>query len=110
MERNTKEWKARRFVNSSKLKEKSFPEEELTLAYFLSQFRHYSTICDIIGAMAQIQDSVQDLVAKLIAHGGKINSYYLSGDIRNKQALVYLKGWFSGHNVREAITKAFAKK
>lgn len=57
-----------------------------------------------------IQETVQELVSRFVARGGKINRYYLSGNARSKRTLVYLHGWFSGHNVREAIAKAFAGK
>ena len=55
-----------------------------------------------------IQDTVKDLVAEFLKKGGRINSYYLQDLQRSKQTLVYLNGWYSGQNIRDAITKAFA--
>jgi len=50
--------------------------------------------------------SVDELVAILVAKGGHVDNYYLREWNRNKHALVYLKGWFSGNNIREALNKA----
>jgi len=47
-----------------------------------------------------------DLITSFIKKGGKINKYYLQDISRNKPSLVYLKGWFRGKNIKEAITKA----
>jgi hypothetical protein len=38
--------------------------------------------------------------------GGRINKYYLQDNNQSKNTLVYLKGWFAGKNVREALNKA----
>ncbi len=65
-------------------------------------------VCAKIAVM--VQETIQEIVSKFLARGGKINSYYLSGNARNKQTLVYLRGWFSGHNIREAISKAISGK
>jgi len=46
------------------------------------------------------------LVAILLKKGGRINKYYLQEWNKNKHALVYLHGWFSGKNIREALIKA----
>ena len=47
-----------------------------------------------------------ELVALLIKKGGHVNKYYLQESNKNKHAVVFLKGWFSGKNIREALTKA----
>lgn len=54
------------------------------------------------------QNTLEDLINQFLKQGGKINSYYLQNSLRSKQTLVYLNGWFSGKNIRDAITKAFA--
>jgi len=38
--------------------------------------------------------------------GGRVDKYYLCNWNKNKHAVVYLKGWFGGKNIREAIMKA----
>jgi len=38
--------------------------------------------------------------------GGRIDKYYLQRWNKNKHTLVYLNGWFSGKNIREAILNA----
>jgi len=40
--------------------------------------------------------------------GGRIDTYYLQSCNKNKHAIVYLKGWFGGKNIREALMKALA--
>jgi len=55
-----------------------------------------------------INESVEQLLAKFFKQGGKIDDYYLRNDRRSKHTLVHLNGWFSGKNIRDAITKAFA--
>jgi hypothetical protein len=47
-------------------------------------------------------------VGKFLAKGGRIDEYYLKSWNKNKHAIVHLKGWFGGKNIREAITKALA--
>jgi len=53
-------------------------------------------------------NSVKELVKKLIKKGGHIDRYYLQECNRSKPALVYLKGWFGGRNIRDAIIKALS--
>ncbi len=50
--------------------------------------------------------TVDELVCKFLEKGGRIDKYYLQGWSKNKPTLVYLKGWFRGKNIREAILKA----
>ena len=57
---------------------------------------------------AMVQKTVPELVEELLKRGGRVNRYYLQKNLGSKQALVYLNGWYSGQNIREAITKAFA--
>lgn len=38
-----------------------------------------------------------------------MDKYYLHDWNKNKHALVYLEGWFSGKNIREALLKALGK-
>ena len=52
------------------------------------------------------KSSINDLVDAFLKRGGRIDKHYLFEWNRNKHALVYLKGWFAGKNIREAITKA----
>jgi len=49
-----------------------------------------------------------ELVSQLLEKGGRIDKYYLQERNKNKHATVYLKGWFGGKNIREAISKALA--
>jgi len=48
------------------------------------------------------------LVEVLLKKGGHVNKYYLQEWNKNKHAVVFLNGWFSGKNIREAITKALS--
>ncbi|HKC05016.1 MAG TPA: hypothetical protein VKC54_04040 [Patescibacteria group bacterium] len=48
------------------------------------------------------------LVTTLLEKGGRIDKYYLREWNKNKHAVVYLNGWFSGKNIREALIKALA--
>lgn len=54
-------------------------------------------------------NSIDKLITLFQSKGGRIDKYYLRGINRGRKALVYLNGWFSGQNVREAISKAFGK-
>ena len=49
------------------------------------------------------------LIESFLKKGGKIDSYYLRSTNRSKRTLVYLRGWFSGQNIRSAIMKALGK-
>jgi len=53
--------------------------------------------------------TLNELIASFIGKGGRIDKYYLREPNRGRRALVYLKGWFSGQNIRSAILKAFGK-
>lgn len=55
-----------------------------------------------------VEETVDQLVARFIKRGGKIDKYYLRSDRPSRRILVNLNGWFSGKNMREAITRAFA--
>jgi hypothetical protein len=48
------------------------------------------------------------LISIFLKKGGRIDKYYLQEWNRNKHTLIYLKGWFGGKNIREALTKALA--
>jgi len=50
--------------------------------------------------------SVDELATTLQKKGGHINKYYLQEWNRNKHAVVFLKVWFGGKNIREALLKA----
>lgn len=52
---------------------------------------------------------LDELVAKFLKEGGKINKYYLSKPNKGP-SLVYFKGWYSGQNIADAITKAYNAK
>jgi hypothetical protein len=56
------------------------------------------------------QSSLTELVDRFVKKGGKVNRFYLSNPLHCKQTLVYLNGWFSGKNVKEAIEKALSSK
>lgn len=53
-------------------------------------------------------ETVEELVERFLARGGKIDKSYLSPNVTTRRALVNLNGWFGGKNLREAITRAFA--
>jgi len=50
-------------------------------------------------------ETTDNLITVLLKKGGRINKFYLQKKKRNP-SLVYLNGWFSGRNIREAILKA----
>ena len=52
--------------------------------------------------------SVDKLVETFLKRGGHVNKYYLRDLNKNKHAVVFLKNWFGGKNIREALTKALA--
>ena len=56
------------------------------------------------------KEPIEELVTTFMKKGGTINKYYLSDLSRNRHALVYLKGWYGGVNLRAAINKAFANQ
>jgi len=37
---------------------------------------------------------------------GHVDKYYLQEPNKNKHAVVFLKSWFAGKNIREALLKA----
>jgi len=47
-------------------------------------------------------------VALLLKKGGRVDRSYLRKSNMNKHALVWLKGWFGGKNIREALNKALS--
>jgi hypothetical protein len=52
--------------------------------------------------------SIKELVENVLKRGGHVNKYYLQECNKNKHAVVFLKDWFSGKNIREALTKALS--
>jgi hypothetical protein len=50
--------------------------------------------------------SIIELAKVLSEKGGHVNKYYLQEWNRNKHAIVFLKGWVAGKNIREALLKA----
>ncbi len=52
--------------------------------------------------------SINELIALFTQKGGRIHKYYLQNPQKSRQTLVHLNGWFSGHNIREAILRALA--
>jgi len=52
------------------------------------------------------QPSVDKLIKIFLKRGGRIDKYYLQDNNQSKHTLLYLKGWFAGKNIREAINKA----
>ena len=50
--------------------------------------------------------SVKELANVLAEKGGHVNKYYLQDWNKNKHAIVFLKGWIAGKNIREALLKA----
>ena len=57
-----------------------------------------------------MKPTLNELVGSFREKGGRIDKYYLQAWNKNKHAIVYLKGWFAGKNIREAISKALALK
>jgi len=54
------------------------------------------------------QPSVDELIKTFLKRGGRIDKYYLQDNNQNKHTLIYLKGWFAGKNIREALNKALS--
>ncbi len=52
--------------------------------------------------------SLEKLVEILQQKGGHVDKYYLESLNKNKHAVVFLKNWFGGKNIREALLKALA--
>lgn len=50
------------------------------------------------------------MVTSLVGKGGKVDRFYLRDLNKNKKALVYLNGWITGKNIREALEKALEPK
>jgi hypothetical protein len=48
------------------------------------------------------------LAKTLLKKGGHVNKYYLQESNKNKHAVVFLNGWFSGKNIKEALTRALS--
>jgi hypothetical protein len=48
------------------------------------------------------------LIKIFLKKGGRINKYYLLESNKNKHAIVFLKDWFAGKNIREALLRAMA--
>lgn len=55
------------------------------------------------------EKTLDELIQYFQGKGGRIDSYYLRNINRSKRSLVYLRGWFSGQNIRAAIMKALGK-
>ncbi len=55
------------------------------------------------------EETTDNLIVTFLEKGGRINNFYLQKKSRNP-SLVYLSGWFSGRNIREAILKALAEQ
>jgi hypothetical protein len=54
-----------------------------------------------------VENSIDDLLITFFEKGGQVNNYYLQKQ-RRGPSLVYLNGWHSGKNIREALSKAIA--
>ena len=52
------------------------------------------------------KQTIEDLLAQFRQAGGTIDRYYLRTDRSSKKTLVNLNGWYSGKNIREAVTRA----
>lgn len=57
----------------------------------------------------KVESSFESLVESFIKKGGRINKHYLHSWNTHKASIVYLKGWYGGKTVREAILKALSK-
>ena len=55
-----------------------------------------------------MQSSLDELVEVFLEKGGRIDKYYLLESNKNKHAIVFLKKWFSGKNIKEALMRAMA--
>jgi hypothetical protein len=53
---------------------------------------------------------IQKLVEDFLKRGGTIDKSYLHDLSRGRPALVYMKGWFGGRNLRVAINKAISEQ
>jgi len=62
--------------------------------------------CDILKSIKN--SSLKELIETFLKRGGRVNKYYLSEVNQRKHTTVFLKAWFSGKNLREAILKAMA--
>jgi len=56
----------------------------------------------------EIKPSLEELMQTFLQRGGHVNKYYLREANKSKHAVLFLKGWFGGKNIREALTKALA--
>jgi hypothetical protein len=63
-------------------------------------------ICDILDVIKN--SSLKELIEIFVKKGGKVNKYYLSEVNQRKHTTVFLKEWFSGKNLREAIVRALS--
>lgn len=62
----------------------------------------------VVQYIIEHKPSIEELITLLQNSGGRIHEYYLRNNRTSKQTLVYLNGWHSGANIREAITKALS--
>ncbi len=51
------------------------------------------------------KDTTDNLIVNFLKKGGHIDKFYLQNRKKNP-SLVFLNGWFRGHNIREAILRA----
>jgi hypothetical protein len=54
------------------------------------------------------QAPIDKLIEIFLKKGGRINDYYLQDNNQSRHTLIYLKGWFAGKNIREALNKALS--
>jgi hypothetical protein len=55
-----------------------------------------------------ISQTLEELLERFTKRGGTVNRFYLQTPARNRKSLVYLKGWYTGANIKDAIVKALA--
>jgi|GEM_PF-3168237 len=51
---------------------------------------------------------IDSLANQLLNRGGHVSQYYLKENNKNKPAVVFLKRWFRGKNIHEALMRALS--
>lgn len=56
----------------------------------------------------ETQPTINELLETFLKKGGHIDKYYLRDLNKSKHTVLFLKDWFGGKNIREALLKALA--
>lgn len=54
------------------------------------------------------KSTINELLETFLKKGGHIDKYYLHDLHKGKHTVLFLKDWFGGKNIREALLKALA--